>query len=387
MEKLNIINACWKQWLPVLVAVVVGGVMYFCFPYVMVAREQSLLFLWNADYFMERLVVPGGLAQYVGEFLTQFFGNPVVASLIYAALCLTGQRLMLRLIPRFYWLSYLPVVTIALLALNIYIPLTLTVAVLLTMALMLLLPKGSKQRLLSMAVLIPVGYWLLGPAVVLLLLCSLKWSPLLAVLLAACVIGSERCAPYPLSQLARGIDYYCEEEHPNTMEEMECDMLLRQKRWHLLASKFSSAESPAVQCAYMLAKYQLGQVSQLELMDYLNPSVKVLSTQSSAFIMSEAYLVTGMVQLSQRCAFEAMESVPNYNKSGRALRRLVETNLVNGNTRVALKYISLLEQTVAFRDFASRHRPLAEHPELMDSHPFFKPLREVYAKSHDTFFY
>lgn len=387
MSSLIINKVEWRRWLPVVVAVAVACVLLLGFPYVMVTREQSLLFLWNGDYFVERIVLPGGLAQYLGELLTQFFGNPIVAAIIYGVLCLLAQRLMLRLVPRYYWLSYVPVAVIFLLAFDTYIPLTLTVSLLLTMGIMAMLPGEGRWRLFCTAILIPIGYWLLGPAIVLMPLCCIRWSPLLAVLLAACVIGSSWVAPYPLRQIARGIDYYWEEEHPNTIEEMECDMLVRQKKWNSLVSKFSNSASPAIQNARALAMFQTGRIGEGELKERLNLSGSVLRTQSSAFIMSEVYLLMGMVQLSQRCAFEAMESVPNHNKSGRALRRLVETNLVCGHTAVALKYIAVLEETYAYHGFAARHRPLAEHPELMDRHPYFNPLREVYEKSRDTFFH
>ena len=54
-------------------ALAVAACLLFVWPHLMVAREQSQLFLWNCDYLGERLMVPGGLAQYVGEWLVQFF--------------------------------------------------------------------------------------------------------------------------------------------------------------------------------------------------------------------------------------------------------------------------------------------------------------------------
>ncbi|MCO7114966.1 DUF6057 family protein [Bacteroides uniformis] len=36
-------------------------------------REQFQLFLFDADYWWERIVVPGGLADYIAEYLTQFY--------------------------------------------------------------------------------------------------------------------------------------------------------------------------------------------------------------------------------------------------------------------------------------------------------------------------
>lgn len=60
-----------------LLAVGVFCFWLFLYPFIPVAREMSVLFLWNTDYLMERIVTPGGMAQYVGEDVAQFFVNPV----------------------------------------------------------------------------------------------------------------------------------------------------------------------------------------------------------------------------------------------------------------------------------------------------------------------
>ena len=81
-------------------------------------------------------------------------------------------------------------------------------------------------------------------------------------------------------------------------------------------------------------------------------------------IMSNVYLELGMLNMSQRAAFDLMESIPNGNKSGRAMKRLAETALYTGQPELALKYIRLLEQTLFYRKWASSMRRFAEHPEL-----------------------
>ena len=103
--------------------------------------------------------------------------------------------------------------------------------------------------------------------------------------------------------------------------------------------------------------------------------------------MSDVCMQLGMLQMAGRCAFEAMETIPNYNKSARVLHRLAVINIINGYTEVALKYISLLEETFAYRDIAQRLRPLAEHPETIKIHPIYKQLKEIYDNTDDTFFY
>ena len=95
----------------------------------------------------------------------------------------------------------------------------------------------------------------------------------------------------------------------------------------------------------------------------------------------------GMVNIAQRSVFEAMEAIPNYNKSARALRRLVETNIITGQYEVALKYIAILEETTFYRGVARKMKPLAEHPEKIKDFPSYQRLKEIYDKGEDVFFY
>ena len=53
-------------------------------------QEQNQLWLTTGDYFRERMAVPGGLADYVSEFLVQFYYVPWLGALligvVYAAM-------------------------------------------------------------------------------------------------------------------------------------------------------------------------------------------------------------------------------------------------------------------------------------------------------------
>ena len=363
----------------------VFGVAVFCFwlfwlPHLMVAREGMQLFLWNTDYLMERLTMPGGLAQYLGEFIVQFFLNPVYGALWYAVLLVAAQLLMWRLFSnkrsllsnnlpllsnnlpllrnKAWLLSYIVPFVLWALACNPNIPMTPIVAVVLTLALMNLLPKARKARFVTACVLVPVGYWLLGPAIVLMVIApitSIVYHISLFVLLVFCIVGSTWLTPYPLRQVARGIDYYWEGDKVGTYEEMEYDMEMRRQRWEVMATK---VEQP--------------------------PTLKSVS---SAFLMSEISLSMGMVNLSQRSAFEAMEAIPNYNKSARALRRLVETNIITGQYDVARKYIAILEETTFYRGWARKMTALMDHPEQIKDYPLYDRLKEIYDNGKDQFFY
>ena len=400
-----IIGTNWRWMLTTVFAVAVFCFWMFELPFLMAAREQVQLFLWNSDYLMERLAVPGGLAQYLGEFIVQFFVKNVYGALWYVVLLVAVQLLTWMLMRSkqrtakcswIYLLSFIPSVILWYLACNPKIPMTPIVAVLLTLVLMNLLPKHQKACRIAAFAMIPIGYWLLGPAMVLLALyllftrgsnVMLRITPL--ILLVFCVVGSSWLTPYPLKQIARGVDYYWEKETMGTFEEMEYDMLMRQQRWDEMIEKYhqKGSESLSVNNAVLIVMWQQKRIDQQEVMRRINLDQRALKNIPSAFLMSEVCMPLGMTNMSQRAAFEAMEAIPNYNKSARALQQLVQTNMITGNPKVALKYLSLLEQTTFYRGWARKMKNMVKQPELMKQHPHFHQLKEIYDHGEDMLFY
>ena len=397
MKELRIFIS-WQNLTTALLGVGVFCIWLFRYPYLLLAREQTQLFVWHTDYLLERLAIPGGLAQWLGECIAQFFLNPVYGACWYAVFFVAVQLLTWRLLNSSrkwvpWLLSLVPSLVLCWLWMNLDIPLTFTVAVVLTLTLMNLSPKEEKKgRLPSLMLLVVAGYWLLGPAIVLMVLKRVG-SPLRALLLlltlAACVVGSAWLAPHPLQQLARGVDYYWEGDKAGTDEEMAYDRLLRQQQWEKIAETYEQghSESLAIRNVAMLAQYNLHRIGRQELYGCLVLTSQALKSIPSCFLMSEVAMQVGLVNVAKRTAFEAMEAIPNYNKSARSLHRLVETNLITGHSEVALKYITILEQTTFYRGWARQMKPLALHPEKVKEYPYFKQLQEVYDNGEDAFFY
>jgi hypothetical protein len=72
------------------------------------------------------------------------------------------------------------------------------------------------------------------------------------------------------------------------------------------------------------------------------------------FISGEIYFQLGFINTAQRYAFEAMEALPDYQMSVRSIVRLAETNIINGEDVVALKYLHILQHTLFYRKWATR---------------------------------
>ena len=58
----------------------------FIYPYHIHYQEQMQLFRFGADYFRESMAIPGGLGDWIGGFLVQFFYHAPAGSLILAML-------------------------------------------------------------------------------------------------------------------------------------------------------------------------------------------------------------------------------------------------------------------------------------------------------------
>ena len=406
----------WQHLIVALLAIGVFCFWFFLYPFIPVAREMSLLFLWNTDYLMERLMIPGGLAQYLGEGVTQFFLNPVNSAIIYAILFVVTQFLTSKLLRQFFpklkdkylfVLSLIPPIILWRVAMLPHIPLTPTIAVLLVMGVgcAIMGISSKKTRLIILCVMIPIMYWLTGPAAILLILCCIRWIPLTATLFAACLIGSSYLVPYPMEQIAKGIDYnWSGVKEMGTYEEMECDMLIRQKNWDKILHQFQSPASPAVRIATIIAAYKTGQMSYQQLISKIVVSVEKFDREpsvfcfddmffivyfgsvSSAFIVSETASMLCWPNISQRAAFEAMEYVPNHNKSARALKQLAENCIITGQFALANKYLSILEDTTFYRHWAKEMHAVVDNPKLIENYPFMKKSQETYASSKDIFF-
>lgn len=177
--------------------------------------------------------------------------------------------------------------------------------------------------------------------------------------------------------------------HGENKETIVYDYLQRQGKWPKIIqlSKHKEPQTKACQNVVLLANFMTRQTDESTLFNTLKTGRMVLTSRTAAFIMSDIYMQMGMVAMSQRAAFEAMESIEDFNKSGRALQRLAVTNLVCGQYEVARKYMLLLERTLFYRLWAKKMLPLTEQPELLNSYPSLSRLRQMQNDSKDRIFH
>lgn len=144
-------------------------------------------------------------------------------------------------------------------------------------------------------------------------------------------------------------------------EVVDYDYLVRTHQWAAIVNKPES-EIPASEQGVWCTNYALAMRG--ELPDYLffyhqtGPQGLITDAQQkevlSYFALSDIHLQLGLVNDAERMAFDAKQYIPDNHKSGRLYRRLAETNLINGNYRIAAKYLHFLESTLFYGKWA-RH--------------------------------
>ena len=429
------------DWLLTLFFGLVVFLFWECrYPFALTFQEQLQLFLFDGDYFCERMAEPGGLARYVGEFLVQFYNATVIGALILAILFMMVQRLTWRLMrcEDYYYLSLIPALVLWFAMGDENVMLAYVVALIMAMGCILGLRPLERLNLIGRVIIalvaLPLLYWLIGPLALLVAVCMVPtWLAGLAVIyVVALVLVSAWLLPYPLVRLAVGIGYY---RFPVTIpyllllipvliammhygcrhlpkpkqgvkyalilaitallfvpqhygfdakkyELMEYDYLVRIKDWNGIIAKAEqqTPDKPMSVSATNLALAMTNQLGERAFEFYQRGSQGLLPpferNYATTQLTGEIYFHLGLVNTAQRLAFEAMEAISNYNKSGRVLKRLVETNMINGQYKVAEKYIKILEKTIFYRRWAERMRAMLGDEKAINAHPLYGTLRQ-----------
>lgn len=192
----------------------------FEYPYHLHFQEQYQLFEWTWAYFLDIVRAPGGLADWLGRCLTQFFYYTTAGAAI-IALCLAGvQLLTFAVCPGksnlSYALSFAPAAAlwVALCDENIMMGAPVAVVISLAAAAAVLPVRNGKVRRAVEVLAVPAVYWFAGP-VALLYVCVLAVrekgaaipSAAFAVLLLS-VFASQYLCAYPIERLVIGVHYH-----------------------------------------------------------------------------------------------------------------------------------------------------------------------------------
>ena len=198
----------------------VAVVLFFglAYPHHLHYQEQFQLFLFDSNYVWDIIRLPGGIADLLGRFCTQFFLFAWVGAIIIGVLLMLVQLLTLRLVNwgRFYGLSFVPSFLLWIFLLDENALMGGVWAVLLTLAaswLYDLIPSGWTRRILLILA-IPALYFLVGPISVVFLLLQAPhprrspWYYGVFLLLAIMIVALSYQLPVAADRLWTGIHYH-----------------------------------------------------------------------------------------------------------------------------------------------------------------------------------
>ena len=406
----------------------VAVVLFFAlgYPHHLHYQEQYQLFLFDSTYVWEIVREPGGVADLLGRFSTQFFLYAWVGALIIGLLLAAVQLLTLRLSGSgsLYGLSFVPAFLLWLFLLDENALMGGVWAVLLSLlAAWGILSLRKKLSTISYSLFTIVAilllYLLVGPVCLPIPIESLwtgahyhryptvfPWllwgaafsiwglmgiallihrfpkhfslhSPLSSHLLTALVVAIMG------SVVWKNANFRAEKV-------MQYDFMARHQQWNRILET-ANKEKPNNQIGVTVQNLALAMHGVLldQLFNYhqngiagLLPDVKEDAT--SPLPTAEAFYQLGMINVAQRTVFEAQEAILDFQKSSRCYMRLAQTNLINGQYEVARKYLSALQKTLFYRDWAEETLPLLGDEAAIARHPEYGRLRKM---AYDDDFY
>ena len=141
-------------------------------------------------------------------------------------------------------------------------------------------------------------------------------------------------------------------------EIMTYDYLARNERWNDILN-YAERKPPRNYLSLAMLNLSLAKTGQLgnRMFTYDQHGVNGLflpfnREYVTAIMGNEILYQLGLTNASQEYAFESMETIPNMGKSARVIKRLAETNLINGQYKVSEKYLKILEKTIFYRKWA-----------------------------------
>ena len=473
----NLMIKSWKPLLSLLFGVAV--VIFWSVPYMsgLCFQEQYQMFLFDIGYFLERIVQPGGLADYISEFLVQFYYMPVLGGTIIALLLMSIQAISWGLMKQYgmkavfpgYLLSFVPSIVLwcAMGDQNLLLSFVVALSGALLMG---WIHNRFHNRLVKVVfelVSTALVYWFLGPVVFLYaalmigdtmikgkqnghILSSLGYSACLLILTVAWILLTTQSLQYPLYRIFSGLNYY---RYPGTVsplplgvmiwtvvvvffgmvpdghawikklqqskvvmalayvlvivaswfgikasfDEMtydliDYDFLVRTEQWDKIIEKAEKkpATTPLSVSCVNLALSQKGQLADRLFEFYQNGGEGLFPTFTRDMISpvstAEIFFRLGMVNDAERYMFEAQEAIPNYRKSARLTRRIIECEIINGNYQVAAKLLRRLQKTLFYSNWANQTMALLGNEKAINRHPVYGKLRKYREKKQDFLF-
>ena len=473
----NLMIKTWKPLLSLLFGVAV--VIFWAVPYVggLCFQEQYQMFLFDTGYFLERIVLPGGLADYISEFLVQFYYMPVLGGAIIALLLMGIQAAVWGLMKQYgarhdfpgYLLSFLPSIALWCAMGDQNVLLSFVVALFGALVIGWIHNRFHNRLVKVVFELVSTAlvYWFLGPVVFLYaalmigdtlknakqkgnVLSGIGYSAVILILTIAWILLTTQTLQYPLYRIFAGLNYYrypgavsplpfvvmvwavvipflgmipCHRKSLQKLQQskvvivlsyvlvivaswfgikasfdemtydlIDYDFLVRTEQWDKIIEKAEKkpATTPLSVSCVNLALSQKGMLADRLFEFYQNGCEGLFPTFTRDMISpvstAEIFFRLGMVNDAERYMFEAQEAIPNYRKSARLTRRIIECEIINGNYKVAAKLLRRLQKTLFYSNWANWMMALLGNEKAINRHPIYGKLRKYREKKQDFLF-
>lgn len=473
----NLMIKTWKPLLSLLFGVAV--VIFWAVPYVggLCFQEQYQMFLFDSGYFLERIVLPGGLADYISEFLVQFYYMPVLGGAIIALLLMGIQTAVWGLMKQYgarhdfpgYLLSFLPSIALWCAMGDQNVLLSFVVALFGALVIGWIHNRFHNRLVKVVFELVSTAlvYWFLGPVVFLYaalmigdtlknakqkgnVFSGIGYSVCILVLTIAWILLTTQTLQYPLYRIFAGLNYYrypgaisplpfvvmvwavvipflgmipCHRKSLQKLQQskvvivlsyvlvivaswfgikasfdemtydlIDYDFLVRTEQWDKIIEKAEKkpATTPLSVSCVNLALSQKGVLADRLFEFYQNGGEGLFPTFTRDMISpvstAEIFFRLGMVNDAERYMFEAQEAIPNYRKSARLTRRIIECDIINGNYKVAAKLLRRLQKTLFYSNWANQTMALLGNEKAINRHPIYGKQRKYREKKQDFLF-
>jgi hypothetical protein len=371
--------------------------------------EQMQLFRLSWDYVADYLHKPAFLSSLAGDFLIQFyylrFGGPVVVTVCLLLLWYLLDRCITRIFSwkYAYLLSLFVTAVVTCFHFTIVYPLAATVSFIIALLVFLLytLLNNTSVKMIAGIVMAPLFYFATGLGVYVFLLMVLLyefktkqikkeqiWAYGIVLVLAVSVspflmrkhyyLTMGQAYSYPVKELVKPVPDLAFE----SILSIDCEWYFNHPEKVLELTRKNPVRNHYVTYYYNMASAALGQLPN----NFLSFDQKGLdgifipfrdndqTNYLSILFGNEIYYFIGDMNTSQHYALLANTFSPKCVGS-RMVRRLAETNIINGEYAAAGKYLKMLEQTMFYRKWAREAKQYLYNDALCSKTPWIAGKR------------
>ncbi len=170
------------------------------------------------------------------------------------------------------------------------------------------------------------------------------------------------------------------------------DYLARAEKWDAIIARAqrTPATAPLDVSVVNLALSQKGQLLDRLFHFYQNGGEGLFPDFSrdilSLIPTAEVFFRLGLVNDCERYCFEALQAIPDFQRSGRLLKRITQCEVANGQYAVAQRYLRVLEKSTFYRRWARATRALIADDDAVSAHPTYRYLRACREQRGDYLF-